>query len=478
MRITGTHIYSLLHCAHAVALDLHEDRSKRREITELEEFVRRRGRDWEAEFVADLDYQEPSFERGDFAGGAAQTLAFLREGVSGVTQAVLLEEPRLGIPDLLRREDGESELGSFHYVVGDIKSSGRPRSDQLLQVAFYSRMLARLQGRDPDYGYLILKTGVEERFCLADYDAAIEEVEERVLQLAADPAVSQPFFNRGCHKCHWSQRCVPGLREADDLSLLQGMTRGVRTTLQQRGFTTCASLQSMLVDSESQATHLEPALLRRIKQSALARAAGRPIRQVAAPLEELADAAVIHHLYDAFSERLLWVGVLHPAGSTGQVFDQCPTGAVDELACFEQVIARLPRRALILHYGEALPRWYANAVVVEGDRPPGIDRVVGSDSAGIAVATEARFVDLARRARGVAIYQGPVFGSAQHIEYLLGLDPHREGEADAAALWADRPEGEAWLRNKGRSDLADLSALVQALLETGPSGFAAAGGGC
>ena len=63
----------------------------------------------------------------------------------------------------------------------------------------------------------------------------------------------------------------------------------------------------------------------------------------------------------------------------------------------------------------------------------------------------------------VQVYQGPVFGLAQHVEYGLGLDPHRAGDADAAALHATLPNGQDWLMRKGRSDLADLCALVEFL---------------
>ena len=452
MRITGTNIYSLLHCSHAVALDLHEPRSKRRSVTELEEFIRKRGRDWEDQFVAGLrGYKEPEFDRGDFESGADQTLTFMRDGVEGVTQAVLIEDARLGIPDLLRREPGDSDFGDYHYVVGDIKSSGRPRSDQVLQVAFYSRMLARLQGRDPEYGYLILKTGEEHRFALSDYSAVIEEVEETILKLAGDASESRPFFNRGCRGCHWSEVCIPQMQDSDDLSLLEGMTRGVRTTLEQRGFDSCGSLRSMLVDSESKATHLEPALLRRLKQGAQARESGEAVRQDRSPQPDLEGAAVIHHLYDAFSERLLYVGAQFPALPEGQVFAECPQDKSEEARLFAKVIEQLPPGAPILHYSEALPRWY-------------------SESEGASVDVEMRFVDLARRARGVAVYQGPVYGLAEHVQYLLGLDPHREGEADAAAMWNSRGEAEEWLRNKGRSDLEDLCGVLDAVLGESSTG--------
>lgn len=453
-RITGTHIYGMLRCPHAVALDLHEDRSKRRPITEIEEFVRKRGRDWEDEFVAELDgYVEPEYERGEWGVAAAQTEAFLREGVAGVSQGVLVGENRLGIPDLLRREPGECEFGDFHYVVGDIKSSGRPRSDQLLQVAFYSGMLGTLQGRVPEYGYLILKDGREERFALRDYQAAFEEVEERVLALAADSSGSEAFFGPSCRKCHWSELCVPQMEAASDVSLVPGMTRGLRTTLKRIGVEDVDALRSLAVESAARRTHLEPALLRRLKMSAEARKSGQPIRQQPGSQAEFGEVAVLHHLYDAYSERMLFFGVQFPATEDGEFFGVCPSDRDAERDDFVRVVEHVPENMRLLHYGEALPRWFADCRVAE-------DRV------GLEKRIESRFVDLARRLRGAAIYPGPVFGMAQHVEYALGLDPHREGEADAAAMWGQGDEGEGWLMNKGRSDLADLCALAAFVRES------------
>ena len=38
-RMTGTHVYGLFRCPRAVALDIHEDPSRRRPLREDEEFV-------------------------------------------------------------------------------------------------------------------------------------------------------------------------------------------------------------------------------------------------------------------------------------------------------------------------------------------------------------------------------------------------------------------------------------------------------
>ena len=130
--ITGTHVYSLFACERAVALDLSEDRSLRRPLRDDEEMVLARGREHEARIVAELDWPEPEYPPRDFEAGAAATRALLADGVPGVLQGVLLGSDRLGIPDLLRREEGPSAFGDWHYVVGDVKSSSRARGDQVL----------------------------------------------------------------------------------------------------------------------------------------------------------------------------------------------------------------------------------------------------------------------------------------------------------------------------------------------------------
>ena len=177
-RITGTHVYSVLSCARRVALDLHGDPALRRELRPDEEFVLARGRAHEERVVAELeDWVTVPFDRAaGFETAAVTTQELLRSGVPGVLQGVLLGAGRVGIPDLLRREAGASDLGDFHYVVGDVKSSARARSDQVLQAAFYAELLEPLQGRRGDYVYIVLKDGHEERFPLEPLRPAVAEV--------------------------------------------------------------------------------------------------------------------------------------------------------------------------------------------------------------------------------------------------------------------------------------------------------------
>ncbi len=445
-RITGTHVYTHLKCPRAVALDLHEDRSQRRDYREDEEFVLARGRDHEAVIVAELGWAEPEYPAREFAAGAEATLAMMREGVPGLAQGILMDADRLGIPDLLRREDGKSDLGDYHYVIGDIKSSGKPRSDQILQVVFYSVMLAEVQGRAPEYGYLILKDGQEYRFSIAAFRPAFDEVITRVGELRADRDLERPFLQLACESCHWSEVCLPQLETADDLSLLQGMTRGVRTALEVAGQKSCASLSEMVVERVARKTHLEPALLRRLKRAAESRGNGTPLLERRSSRREK-PAIGLHFLMDAFLERVLFMGALEFA--TGKFDYRCPSSAEEEWSAFSEIIDAFPRRAELLHYGMAIPEWYE-------ENAHGRIRSVG---------VESRFVDFGRQLRGAAVYPGPIFGLGGHVKRGLGLDPHREGRSSAAAFYGSNADSE-WLRNKGRSDLEDIRRLKTALLDT------------
>ena len=460
-RITGTHIYTYPRCPRAVALDLHGDPAQRRASTPWEEMMLARGRQVEADHVGGLrGYVEPVHPRRDHGAGAEATLDLMRQGVEGICQGVLCRGDRLGIPDLLRRVDGRSGLGEHHFEVLDVKSSHRSRGDQLLQVAFYSRLLAEVQGRSPKFGYLVLKDGREERFRLVDYEAAIEEVEAEVRQILADPDRERPFLNHHCPRCRWSELCGAQLEEADDLSLAQGMTRGLRTLLERNGVKSCVQLRNLSVDRTIRRTHIAGPQLRRIQRAAKARAEGRPLLEERGEKRgELPASALLHFLTDPFERRVLFMGLLYPLGPgrpprpAGKLTVAVPRSREEEWPAFEGLVQALPPAAVLLHYGAVVTTWYEEWAS---------DRAVGRGLRG-------RFVDLARQLRGAAVFPGPVFGLRDHVRLGLGEDPDRAGHAAAAPLWAGTPEGEAWLTEKGSSDLGDLARLnAKFLEENGP----------
>ena len=451
-RITGTHVYSYVKCPRLAALDLHLPRSERRPPTEWEEFAARRGRDFEDRFVANLPIVAPVYPERDFEAGAAATRALLVAGQEWIHQAVLLAEDRLGLPDLLRRLPGASEFGDHHYEVLDVKTSGRPRSDQILQVVFYTRLLAELQGRIPTHGALVLKDGREERFLIADYEAAGREIEQELRRLRADLDAARPFLQAGCAGCYHDERCLPEMTAAKDLSLVHGMSHGAKAILEDLGCRTVEDLATFHPDGARQRGNLEAALVRRLRRGAQAFLLGKSLVEERPRHDRFANAAIVHLLTDAYADRVLAFGLLHPASEDGVFRWQRVSDDGDEWRALQQLLAEVPDRCPLLHFGGALPRWYSEHA---------FERHADTN-------LEARFVDLDKRLRTAAVHPRAVFGLADLVRWALQRDPLRAGHAGAAAMWVGLPDADERLRAKLLADLQDLAALKATILDGRP----------
>lgn len=458
-RLTGTHVYSYVKCPRLAALDLHLDRSERRPPAEHEEFAARRGREFEAAYVAGLGVVAPRYPERDFAAGAAVTLELLRAGEPLIHQAVLAADDRLGLPDLLRKVPGASALGDHHYEVIDVKTSGHTRGDQILQVVFYAQLLADVQGRLPEHGGIVLKDGREERFAIADYAAAAREVLAALRALRDDPSGARPFLQAGCASCYHDHRCLPELERAGDLSLVAGMSHGARAILEGAGCRTVADLATFHPDHARQRGNLDATLVRRLRRAAQANQLGAPLVEPRPRGERLDGAAIVHLLADPFADRVLAFGVLAPDGRGEGFRCALPTARGEEWQALRSLLAALPAQAPLLHFGDALPKWYeAQAFAREADP-----------------VVEARFVDLQKRVRAAAIFPRPVFGLADFVRHGLGRDPHRAGHAGCAGLWAGSPDGAAKMAEKLRADLDDLRALLVRIVEAAPTAADAGG---
>lgn len=453
-RITGTHVYSYVKCQHLASLDLYLSRKDRRPSTEWEEFAAKRGRDFEDEYVANLPVVQPEYPERDFDAGAAATMELLREGAELLHQAVLSSEDRLGMPDLLRKLEGASQLGDHHYEVLDVKTSGKSRGDQILQVVFYTQLLAELQGRMPEYGALILKDGREERFLIDDYVAACDEVVAELRRLREDPDSSRPFLQMGCSGCYHDERCLPDMVARGDLSLVQGMSHGARSILESVGCRSVQDLAEFHPENARARGNLDATLVRRLRRAAEAQLAGSPVLEARPRAENLDRSAIIHMVTDAFADRVLGFGMLHPATEDGKFTFVLPKSQDAEWQAFRELTAGFPPRSVLLHFGDGLRRWHEEHAFSREADP----------------SMEARFVDLQKRLKAAAIYPAPVILLPDFVKHGLDRDPLRGGHSGAAAMWTLEDDGDARLEAKLRTDLLDLAALKAQILDAAADG--------
>src|SRR5690606_17806240 len=136
----------------------------------------------------------PPKSADEWANVTQRTLAAMRDGHRVIYQAPLARARWSGFADfLLRRDhgdaDADSELGSFHYEVVDTKLAQEAKGTAILQLCVYSQILGTLQGRLPEFFYVVSPAGMtpagdrsaprEHVFRASDYLAYFRVIRER-----------------------------------------------------------------------------------------------------------------------------------------------------------------------------------------------------------------------------------------------------------------------------------------------------------
>jgi predicted RecB family nuclease len=86
---------------------------------------------------------------------ADQTLAAMRAGADVIVQGAFLDGIWSGRTDVLLRVDAKSELGDWSYEVVDTKLARETKGGTVLQLCLYSDLLAKVQGRAPEYMHVV-----------------------------------------------------------------------------------------------------------------------------------------------------------------------------------------------------------------------------------------------------------------------------------------------------------------------------------
>jgi predicted RecB family nuclease len=98
---------------------------------------------------------------------------------------------------LEKRTDQGSRFGDYHYVVKEIKLAGNIEETHILQAAFYTYLLSRIQGFLPERFTLINRDLVESECRYGDYEKKLHDAisgTQRILDGVEKPA---PTYNAG-----------------------------------------------------------------------------------------------------------------------------------------------------------------------------------------------------------------------------------------------------------------------------------------
>src|ERR1035441_1518900 len=175
---SATDIASFLACRHTATLALAESKN---EVTKpffnspAIDLLRKLGLEHEQRYLRELAEQEglavaQIAVNGSWEDAVTETVEALRQGVDAVYQATFLDAPWGGRSDFLVRVNTPSALGSWSYEVVETKLARSTKATALVQLCFYSDLLARIQGVEPQWMHVVLGgAATPERFQVQRY---------------------------------------------------------------------------------------------------------------------------------------------------------------------------------------------------------------------------------------------------------------------------------------------------------------------
>lgn len=145
-----------------------------------------------------------------------------------------LPDGMVGIPDMLERRHGKSIFGGHHYSVVEIKSRKNIMLEHIMQTAFYSMMLGKIQQRTPKTFTIINSEGVEARYMVAEYEGAVREKIAGVRRVLAGHV---PSATHGCPP-PWTTYANKMAKTQMDVSLVVNVGAKKKAALEKKGIRT------------------------------------------------------------------------------------------------------------------------------------------------------------------------------------------------------------------------------------------------
>lgn len=246
---SASDLVSFVECARLTTLDLEnlDTPLPRTEDSEAALLVQGMGHAHEAvhlaaQKTAGLRVVEIRSDTGTFATKAAQTLDAMATGADVVYQATLQRGNLVGHADFLCKVPGRSRLGAWAYEVADTKLARTPKAKFLIQLAFYSDLLATAQQAAPLMTHLVLGNGNEAHYRVADYAHYYQTLLRRFQTFIKDQPETYPDPCDRCQICHWRGLCEAKRIEDDHLIQVADIRKSQIKRLKAAGILTLESL--------------------------------------------------------------------------------------------------------------------------------------------------------------------------------------------------------------------------------------------
>ncbi|XOV95361.1 MAG: TM0106 family RecB-like putative nuclease [Bacteroidota bacterium] len=154
------------------------------------------------------------------------TLAAMKQGHNYIIQAQLNWGNWGGRADFLKRVQGQSALGDYHYEVEDTKLAQETKAGSVIQLCYYSEVIGLLQGRTPE-NMFIVKPGTgfpTDKYRFSEFESYYNLIKSQFEQVMSEgPQETYPMPVSKCDTCRWWKECDQQWHKDDHLSLVAGI---------------------------------------------------------------------------------------------------------------------------------------------------------------------------------------------------------------------------------------------------------------
>lgn len=243
-RVTAQDFYDYDKCPHRVFLNRFGDPNEKLPHSDFLNLLFENALTHEHEVVEDLGYEVPT--GATLEERALSTLQLMQVGAERIYQGVLLQPNESGIPDLLEKVPGRSQLGDYFYKPVDIKSGsgyeseskGTLRIDYGMQLYHYGLLLQAVQGTFPPDAEILNRDRKRVLYPLDQFSAVYQETLAEIRLLAAGAKSDEPALCSECSACQWWAHCERTLVAAEDVTLLSDVGRSKKIALNSVGVRT------------------------------------------------------------------------------------------------------------------------------------------------------------------------------------------------------------------------------------------------
>src|SRR5262249_40183463 len=143
----------------------------------------------------------------------------------------------------LKRVEGKSRLGDFHYLPVLFHEGRQVKKGQKLLLEVYGMILSGLQGKVPAHG--VIWHGPDCKATRVKLDAdhrQAEQVLRGVKDIAASASPLGLLLNEHCSVCEFRKRCHELALQEDNITLLRGMGAKEVNRYARKGISTVTQL--------------------------------------------------------------------------------------------------------------------------------------------------------------------------------------------------------------------------------------------